>query len=92
MPTLNPGLPTFLAKQHHIVRDIRFGYDWASRYGHFRLVMSRPFIGWYKQRTFRPQIRVPKNLEQSIINEYGFHAPLNIVFLVNEGFNGNMMW
>jgi hypothetical protein len=54
--------------------------------------MSRPFIGWYKQRTFRPQIRVPKNLEQSIINEYGFHAPLNIVFLVNEGFNGNMMW
>ncbi len=40
-------LPTILAKSHHIVGGARFGYDWDSRSGHFRMVMLGHVNGYY---------------------------------------------
>jgi len=40
-------LLTILAKHHHIVGGVKFGYDWDSRYGHFKMVTLGHVNGCY---------------------------------------------
>jgi len=40
-------LLAILAKHHHIVGGARSGYDWDSRFGHFRIVMLGHVNGCY---------------------------------------------